>query len=887
MATFKALFPPYSTPPPPPTGSPFPVIRDNLTLTTWLLLGGLLQGLACMALGPVSLTPTVLVLLYRTIDHVLMACHITPNRYLNGTIPTKYSAQVPNPDGTFGSKPASEPIVVFLLGARCNHPLGLLAPGISDLGDSASKMMDAMRAEPVKYGLLGTSQWLKMDSPAGNEFLTIFYLRSYEALHRFAHDEEHMNGMRWWCRIAKDHPHLAIYHETYLVPRGQWENIYINMHPTGLADTWFPGPNEGEGNPESVQQWVRPMVDARGGVLRSASKRLQLAHLEGREKEHDDIGRIRPTQPLSVVSGWIDSWPAYKFPRRLLFSSTAPEPNQPSLPPPMRSAPSSEFRQRQTRGKRSKAGCRTCRARHVKCDETPGACRNCTSTGRSCDGYDIQRLPAAGKSLVKLLGAPQITVDIRTGFRWAMTSDERRCFAYFQHHTVPTFREMFDSSLWQRLVLQMAQSDPAVYHAAVALSALHQDSEAKGMPLAADIPTHPDPWLCFAQEQLGRAFQILTRRRSSHDPRLRNITLLCCLLFVLSDLLRGQYDGAFVHLQSGLRILQELQAERELVAPTPREERVEQGLVAAFAHLDISSAHYGTGAPFLCIDTIPTDVYSHMESGVVFRSLREAHDALYLVISASYRFMVPCMGMTDEELAQNYGTILPQQLRICSKITHFWQSFEPFYRASYAHLSHKDRRSAEIIHIQYVGLLVSVKTCVLGRNEAAMACFTPDLEAVVTLAEGFLERYPDRPTVSVGCGIIAPMYHPALSCRDYRIRWRAIKVLRAWPHREGPFDSNWIASLAEEALRLEFLARPGASLDLSEAMGVSEDDEFSPTRILKEITERQRQTHVRRMASRGMEGNDPSNFPIEVLGSVKCVVGWSCMRAFMATYSTT
>ncbi|RAK99580.1 monooxygenase fmaE [Aspergillus ibericus CBS 121593] len=870
------------------------MIRDNLTLTSWLLLGGLVQGLAGMALGPLALLPTVCILLYRTIDHVLMACHITPNRYLAGTVPTKHSAQAPTPEGTFGSEPAAESLVVFLLGARCNHPLGMLAPGMRELGEGAARMSQAMRAEPVKYGLLGTTHWLKQDSPAGNESLNIFYLRSYEDLHRFAHDEVHMDGVRWWSRIAKDHPHLGIYHETYLVPRGHWENIYFNTHPTGLANTWFPVRDPGAATPETVQQWVRPLVDARSGVLRSGSKRLQLAHLEAREKEHHDMYDSRR------ASGF------FNFPRISPLVALGPQPTTTTIPSPcipnplptpghdasgerdryLGVAPVGKYEGHMNNVPRQPTDPEGGRARHIKCDETPGVCRNCTSTGRACDGYDMYRLPALGKSMRKRLGASPIALDIGSGFRWPMTSDERRCFTYFQHHTVPTFRELFDSSLWQRLVLQMAHSDPAVYHAAVALSAVHQDSETKGMPLAADLPpTHQDPWLRFAQEQLGRAFQILTRRWASHDPRLRNITLLCCLLFVLSDLLRGQYDGAFAHLRSGLRILQELQAERELVAPTPREERVEQGLVAAFAHLDISAAHFGQGCPLLCIDALPTAAHAHMESGGIFPTIREAHDALYLVISAAYRFIVPCMGMSEDELAHHYDTLLPQQLRIYSQIAHFWHSFEPFYRTSYSHLSYKDQRSADIIHLQYRGLLVSVKTCTVVRNAAAMAGFTADLEAVVSLAEGILQRYPERPTVSVGYGIIAPLYHSALSCRDYRVRWRAIQLLRAWPHREGPFDSNWVASLAEEALRLEFLARPGASLDLSEAAGVSDDDEFSPTRILREITERQRRTPVRRTDEPGMEGKDPRTFPMEVLGSVKSVVGWSCMRAFLATYS--
>ncbi|GKZ21590.1 hypothetical protein AbraIFM66951_005204 [Aspergillus brasiliensis] len=513
-------------------------------------------------------------------------------------------------------------------------------------------------------------------------------------------------------------------------------------------------------------------------------------------------------------------------------------------------------------------------ARRVKCDETPGACCRCTSTGRACEGYEIQRLPLRKESWSK------ISPDVGSGFRWVITSDERRCFSYFQHHTVPTFREMFDSSLWQKLVLQMGQSEPAVYHATVALSAIHQDSEARGMPLAANYPTRiQGPWLRFAHEQLGRAFQILTRRRASPDPRLRNVTLLCCLLFVLSDLLQGHYDDAFTHLQSGLRILRELQAERELVAPTPREERVERCLVAAFAQLDIISAHYGVGGPLLCIDSVPTQWQSQPTSTVPFTTLQEARAAFSLVTSAAYRFMNAAMG---GDITRNYAAIQSTQLRVRSLATRFWQSFEPFYRSTYHRLDRKEQRSIELIHLQHLGVMVSLETAMLAGNESALAAFTPAIERIVSLAESIMIRFPERPTISIDVGVLPLLYDGAMICRDYRIRWRAIKLLRSWPHREGPFDSNWILALAEEALRLDLLADPAVSLEGDAASSSLDDIEFAPGRVLRDLNERR--TWVKQNLAQMGEVLDDGASPADYLGAVKCVAGWSCMRAFKARF---
>ncbi|KAB8277442.1 hypothetical protein BDV30DRAFT_251612 [Aspergillus minisclerotigenes] len=299
MTAFKPLLSPFhvSKEPTNPRGilrlprnipSTSVVIRDNFTLSTWLFLGGLLQGLAVIIFGTYALIPTMLILLYRTTDHLLMAANITRNRYMDGVMQTKVSAQAPDANGTFGKEIASESIVVFHLGTRSNHPLGLLAPGFSELNRQVIVMNREMNSDPVKYGLLGTSTWGKQDDPAGNELMAIYYLRDYDALHRFAHGSLHVEGMRWWTKIVKDHPHIAIYHETYLVPKGKWENIYINSKPTGMGDTWFPVVEE-EGEEGGVSRFVRPIVDAKHPALRSAARRLVMHQLEGAEKGEDDL----------------------------------------------------------------------------------------------------------------------------------------------------------------------------------------------------------------------------------------------------------------------------------------------------------------------------------------------------------------------------------------------------------------------------------------------------------------------------------------------------------------------------------------------------------------------------------------------------------------------
>ncbi|KAL3496545.1 hypothetical protein BJX62DRAFT_193473 [Aspergillus germanicus] len=539
-----------------------------------------------------------------------------------------------------------------------------------------------------------------------------------------------------------------------------------------------------------------------------------------------------------------------------------------------------------SRRTRSKTGCRTCRARHIKCDETPVACRNCSSTGRRCDGYDAQRLPPKLKEAQKQMENAHLGPSgLSTGLNWAMTSDERRCLSYFQFHTVPTLLEFFDSALWQKLVLEMSRSEPPVYHATVALSAIHQNSEENGMPLATPVTKAENPWHQFAEDQLARSIKLINQRRTSQDPRLREVILVCCLLFVLADLLRGFYENAFVHLHSGLRILKDLQFTGPVVNPSSHQSLVEQCIVAAFAHLDILAAHYDRVFPIL---RAHDQHISHPPAAPIpFQTLTEARIAFDALLSAAYEFSAPGMGMTEEQVVANYSVLQAQQHEVWWQMNQFTQSFRPFYTAIYPKLSPKEQRGADIIHLHLISLPVCLQTCLLGKNYAAMAHYTNDLENVCTLTEEIMAKFPERPSVTIEAGVLPPLYLAAILCVEYGVRWRAIELLRSWPHREGPFDSNWLASLAEEALRLDLHARCTADPGFGETTFAVNLKQLTASQMLHKLTKMRKQKIDMLLRTKRLESAvlDDEWDPLIAVGPVKGMSSWSCIKAFRASTS--
>jgi hypothetical protein len=97
------------------------IIKDQMTLSSWLATGACFNTLLFLAIGRLALFVPFLVIVFRIGDAILQTYGFKKNPLMDCGILSKYSAQMPNEDGTFGSKPANQQVVVFLIGARCNQ----------------------------------------------------------------------------------------------------------------------------------------------------------------------------------------------------------------------------------------------------------------------------------------------------------------------------------------------------------------------------------------------------------------------------------------------------------------------------------------------------------------------------------------------------------------------------------------------------------------------------------------------------------------------------------------------------------------------------------------------------------------------------------------------
>ena len=243
------------------------------------------QGALVIVAGRLALIPALVLLLVRVLDAYAQSVGWKRNSQMDDVIMKKFSAQFPDEEGRFGAEPADNDIVVFLIGTRCNHPMGMLAPGFKEFGGYFPPMVKALEEHAEEFGFLGMTSWLNAsDRATSSELLEVGYFRSVEGLHAFAHSKYHREAWDWWNRHVKQYPHLSIFHETYHVPKGHWESIYVNSHASGINSTTFKYTDQMSGK----DMWASPVVDASKGLLKTSAGRMSRSKGDEHEKYGSD-----------------------------------------------------------------------------------------------------------------------------------------------------------------------------------------------------------------------------------------------------------------------------------------------------------------------------------------------------------------------------------------------------------------------------------------------------------------------------------------------------------------------------------------------------------------------------------------------------------------------
>ncbi|MCJ1437867.1 hypothetical protein MMC27_007254 [Xylographa pallens] len=491
-----------------------------------------------------------------------------------------------------------------------------------------------------------------------------------------------------------------------------------------------------------------------------------------------------------------------------------------------------------TKSKRTRAsvpkvrtGCRTCKIRHVKCDEQKPACERCSSTGRVCDGYGVE--VSTQSTLVEEVRV--VTISQSACFNSPSVSipgseKERRSFDFFRFQTLQELEISLNAPDWNRLILQASHSSPVIRNAAVALGSL-------GERFYINEVLTPDNAVAnschvYARLQYQKALQGLRDCLHNKEESTVGLTLLSCFMFVVFEFMQGNEGAALTHLRSGLKILRGFQPRSKKVFLTQNDICVSHWTSNAvmaervFNVLDMQATLWLGLSTFEAQGTAPDGHLIHPAEVENFTGLEAATSSLNNQIG-QILFFRRSLPPENTGMSMDVGYVDPtrERERLMVQLDKWPIAIKVLLLKIRGDLEARDLQRVTVMSINHkmTRMLLSIS---MQNNEAELFhSFENIFEDILRLASSLLQPTASLtnekvdsvswsvPALDVGGpmpvfhfinGIIQPLYFTAVKCRNRNLSQRAIKMLSTSPWREGAWDSAAMAKIAErKVLQLE------------------------------------------------------------------------------------
>ncbi|KAN0095939.1 hypothetical protein V8E51_014744 [Hyaloscypha variabilis] len=486
--------------------------------------------------------------------------------------------------------------------------------------------------------------------------------------------------------------------------------------------------------------------------------------------------------------------------------------------------------------KRCRSGCITCRIRRIKCDEQKPSCLRCTSTGRKCDGYEMEMARTKGSKVKLHPIASTSTVSQTLG---SLVADyELRALQHFRTRTAPALSASFDCDFWNTVVLQVSATQDPVRSAIVALSSLHESFERAHGNI--DLFGNVDNSRVLALQQYNKAVYQTAQLLNLQDATSCRVALTSCLLFICLELIQDNYTISINHLVSGLRMLLYCQNGAMSLSSQPSLSLLHDRLKQFFGRLVVQTMFMAD--THFDVRVIPK--YSTEKVRTSLASVTEARDALDALFLSVY----PFLHLVKRDPNQNMGKVYQQTLS--SQLQEWHQLFCEFQAESWVTFTAKDITGIQLLEIHYTCLTIMIDTS-LDTSKCFLETPTSSFLRIVDLIETLLEQqtisssnFDSRttsrlPYYSFDLGVIGPLFYTTVKCWNPVLRQRVISLLQhpAIPHREGIWKASMTVTMAQRIIKVQeqIIMSADVSTESLEADEVNESGKIHPETLKKKL----------------------------------------------------
>ncbi|OAA65326.1 Zn(2)-C6 fungal-type DNA-binding domain protein [Niveomyces insectorum RCEF 264] len=478
------------------------------------------------------------------------------------------------------------------------------------------------------------------------------------------------------------------------------------------------------------------------------------------------------------------------------------------------------------------------RIRRIKCDEEKPACRRCTSTGRTCDGYapaivvlEQHHSTAQPRQDALLCVRPQRLM----GDGLAVGSQhEHRALQFFTRTGASSLAGYIDVDFWTRLVPQCAHAEAAVYHAVVAVGALLVQLHDKALPHAQPSTTAGSQLATLVLEHQNKAIRSTMQALSSPQENRSTMSAVTFILLFCIEALQGREFEALRLFEHGIRALTTTTTTHTTTTTTTTSPQfTAAGLDAQLDRMRLLCGMFEgpeTDTPSPAMRrALPWLAAPHPVRGPDITSRTMAHDELTDLITAVQQVVATTSGPPGDRQALE------------AALGDWNRRFEQYLATEAAHspVTHQEMPHArgDAIVASMLRLRYHIARVWLAdgpdRGEMLYDGYLPVFHAVVAEAAHCLRLMRadgsegSRDGVDAGgggdggsdldapsatplslpfafeMGLIPPLYWTVLKCRYPSLRRQALGLLRQAPAQEGLWNRNIMVKVAEQVIQLE------------------------------------------------------------------------------------
>lgn len=331
--------------------------------------------------------------------------------------------------------------------------------------------------------------------------------------------------------------------------------------------------------------------------------------------------------------------------------------------------------------------------------------------------------------------------------------------------------------------MPMMRHDKSIRHAIIALSSMHESFVDQGATASTDL-AH------FGSAHYSKAMREVARLTDA-DEHATDFALVSCMLFVVIETIQGDCHTALSHINSGVRIM----TEDRLKASPRRGLFIDRAKLLRFFHnMDAQILEFGDvnfRQTTVDLSTFELDLPKS------FTSYDDALASLEHLLRAIFRFadrydqLVRDPHTADD--AMDYAQKSHAQLHV---MTDRWVEA----LSALPTPSNDDDATALKVLLIYRGVVAAFLQRIVECDDNSYDSMLPELWKVLILAEEVVQQTAKEstsPRFSLSIGVVPVLYLLATAPSDKALRTRALGLLRSCKRREGLWDSDLAARIAE------------------------------------------------------------------------------------------